>query len=305
MRLSILLLCLVVLLGGCTTKEPGSTRLTEGQLVIQCDEAVYPVMQKLVAEFVDQYRDAKIDLRCVEARDGIANFVNDSVKVIIVARAFNREELDTMSSARIDFQKYQIAMSSVAVIANLENPRLQFRLTELDSIFGGEKTRWDGRKGELIEVAVGDVNSSTNEAFRNSVMGGKRFGLTATPMRSSPDIITYVRDHRNAFGIVGMGWLRGFENRLNIVEVGGPAWRPDTTRPGGQYFAPAQAYVFQGFYPVTTPVWIYTREVSRDLGLGFISFAPSASGQKVVTKEGLVPVTMPVRLVQLTSEQVN
>jgi phosphate transport system substrate-binding protein len=136
-------------------------------------------------------------------------------------------------------------------------------------------------------------------------MGGRRFTLSATPMRTTPDVMTHVRDHRNALGIVGMAWLRGFENRLNIPDVGGPAWRPDTTQPAGQYFAPAQAYVFQGYYPVTTPVWIYTREASRDLGLGFISFATSASGQKVVTKEGLVPVTMPVRLVQLTSEQVN
>ena len=305
MKLPIAVLVVGVLLGGCTTKEPGSTRLTEGRLVIECDEAVYPAVQTLVAEFVDQYPDARIDLRSVEAREAIANFVNDSVKVIIVARAFNREELDTMAAAQINFQKYQIAQSSVAVIANLENPRLRFRLTELDSIFGGEKTRWEGARGALIDLAVGDVNSSTNEAFRNAVMGGRRFTLTATPMRATPDVITYVRDTRNAFGIVGMAWLRGFHDRLNIVELGGPGWRPDTTRPAGQYYAPAQAYVFQGYYPVTTPVWIYTREASRDLGLGFISFATSASGQKVVTKEGLVPVTMPVRLVQLTSEQVN
>jgi phosphate transport system substrate-binding protein len=92
------------------------------------------------------------------------------------------------------------------------------------------------------------------------------------------------------------------ENRVAVMDLGGPSYRPDSTAKPGQYFAPAQAYVFQGFYPVTTPVFIYTREVSRDLGLGFISYSTSAAGQKVVTREGLVPVTMPVRLVQLTAE---
>ncbi len=129
--------------------------------------------------------------------------------------------------------------------------------------------------------------------------------IPATPMASSPDIIKYVLDHRDALGIVGTTWVRGFEDRLSIADVGGPAWRADTSRAPGQYYSPAQAYVFQGFYPITTPVWIYTREVSRDLGLGFISYAMGASGQKVITKEGLVPVTMPVRLVQLTTERVN
>jgi phosphate transport system substrate-binding protein len=291
-------------LAGCT-KEPGSTKLTEGKLLIECDEAVYPVMQKLVAEFRDQYPSANIDLRPVEARAAIADFVNDSVRVIIVARAFNKEEQDTIAAAKISPQKYQIAMSAVAVIANSENRKSRFRISELDSIFGAEQTRWGGRKGPLIDVAIGDVNSSTNEAFRNSIMGGKRFGLTATPMNSSTDIITYVLGHRDALGIVGTAWLKGFEDRLTIAEVGGPTWRGDTTRAPGQYYSPAQAYIFQGFYPVNTPVWIYVREVSRDLGLGFISFATSAVGQKVVTKEGLVPVTMPVRLVQLTTERVN
>jgi phosphate transport system substrate-binding protein len=303
MRVLVCLL-LMVTLAACT-KEPGSTSLTQGKLIIECDEAVYPVMQKLVAEFRDQYPAANIDLRPVEARAAIADFVNDSVHVIIVARAFNVEELDTLAAAMISPQKYQIAMSAVAVIANGENRQSRFRLSELDSIFSGAQTRWGGRKGRLIDVAIGDVNSSTNEAFRTAVMGGRRFALSATPMASSPEVIKYVLDHRDALGIVGTAWLRGFENRLTIADVGGPAWRGDTTRAAGQYYGPAQAYVFQGFYPMNTPVWIYTREVSRDLGLGFISFATSAVGQKVVTKEGLVPVTMPVRLVQLSTERVN
>jgi phosphate transport system substrate-binding protein len=63
--------------------------------------------------------------------------------------------------------------------------------------------------------------------------------------------------------------------------------------------------VYLGYYPITTPVYIYSREVERDLGDGFIAFVTSVAGQKVVQAGGLVPATMPVRLVQLTSRQVQ
>jgi len=289
---------------GCT-KEPGSTKLTEGKLRIECDESVFPPFDKMAAEFRDQYPDAHISLRPVEAREAVADFFNDSVKVIITARSFNKEELDMLSAAKIKFEEFHIALSAVAVISHLDAPVSRLRMTEAESIFVGERTRWSSKGKHPIELVVGDVNSSTNEAFRATVMQGRKYSLTATPMKSSDDLIRYVTQTPNTLGIVGMAWLKGFDDKVNVVELGGPMYHPDTTRAAGQYYAPAQAYVFQGFYPINTPVYIYSRAVERDLGLGFISFATSAAGQKVITREGLVPVTMPVRLVQLTSDQVK
>ncbi len=298
-------LLLILALAGCT-REPGSTTLTKGELVIACDESLVPMMKMAVAEFSDQYKDAKITLRPLEAREAIADFVSDSVRMIVCARALNKEERDAIATAKIPLQEYHVAQSAVAVIANKANPLSDLRLGQADSIFRGELTRWPGKvKGSPIDVVIGDVNSSTNEVFRNAVLGGRKFALSATPMKFSGDLIDYVAKTPNAVGIVGLGWLKGLENRLNVMSLGSPAWRPDSTRSAGQYYSPAQAYVFQGFYPVNTPVYIYSREISRDLGLGFISYLTSAAGQKVVVKGGLVPFTMPVRLVQLTSDQVK
>jgi hypothetical protein len=52
-------------------------------------------------------------------------------------------------------------------------------------------------------------------------------------------------------------------------------------------------------------VYIFSREIERDVSLGFISFVCSAPGQKIIQEGGLVPAKMPVRIVQLTSNQVN
>jgi phosphate transport system substrate-binding protein len=81
--------------------------------------------------------------------------------------------------------------------------------------------------------------------------------------------------------------------------------RPDSTFAPGEYYSPHPAYVYQGYYPVIAPVYVYTRNIEQDVSMGFIAFLTSAAGQKVFQKDGLVPATMPVRLVHLTSQQVN
>lgn len=298
-------LLVLTLWTGCT-KEPGSTKITEGRLVVECDEAVFPAFEKVVAEFREQYKDAQLTLRSVEAREAIADFFNDSVRVIISARPFNEEERGMLTQARIEVQESPVAMSAIALISHRDTPLDRIRMTEADSIFGGERVRWSLRGNNApVELVVGDVNSSTNEVFRTKLMGGRKFTLSAEPVTSSSAIVEHVAKTRNTLGIVGVAWLKGYDDRVKILEIGGPEYRADTTRAQGQYYTPAQAYVFQGYYPLSTPVTIYSRAYARDLGLGFISFVAGAAGQKIITREGLVPMTMPVRIVQLTSDRIN
>ena len=89
------------------------------------------------------------------------------------------------------------------------------------------------------------------------------------------------------------------------MPAGTPTWKPDTLARPGQYYTPAQAYVFMEYYRYVAPVYIYSREIDRNVSLGFISFVCSAPGQKIIQEGGLVPARMPVRIVQLTSNQVN
>ncbi len=298
-------LLLPMLLFGCT-KEPGSTKITEGHLVVECDEAVYPVFEKVVTEFRAQYTDAQLTIRPAEAREAIADFYNDSVRVIVSARPFNDEERAMLNSAKIDVQETQVAMSAIALIGHNDAPLDRLRMTEADSIFSGQQVRWPVRgRSAPIELVVGDVNSSTNEVFRSKVMGGRKFTLSAEPTKSSSAIVDYVAKTPNTLGIVGVAWLKGYDERVKIMEIGAPDYRPDTTHVVGQYYTPAQAYVFEGYYPLSTPVYIYSRAYARDLGLGFISFVAGVAGQKIITQQGLVPVTMPVRIVQLTSNRIN
>ena len=88
-----------LLLAGCS-REPGSTTLTEGALAVDCDEAVYPALRLVAEEFHPQYPDARVEVRSVEAREATANFVNDSVQVIVDCPAAERRRTQLSSPRR-------------------------------------------------------------------------------------------------------------------------------------------------------------------------------------------------------------
>ena len=46
-------------------------------------------------------------------------------------------------------------------------------------------------------------------------------------------------------------------------------------------------------------VYLTSRETFTGLGSGFIQWATAEQGQRIVLKSGLVPATMPIRLVQI------
>lgn len=294
----------VVLTVGCGQKEGAST--TKGSVTIECDESVLPVMQIEADDFHSTYAEAQVTLRVQEARVAITNFVNDTVRVIVCGREFNREERDVIKTANFEVKEFKVAMDAIAAIGHKDNPLKRLRVSELDSIFSGTLTRWGGKPvGDLVEVAIGGINSSTNEVFRSAILKNSPFALTATQYDSSQQLIDFVRTHKNAIGIVGLGWLKGNEDQLTVFALGDAHTRIDSTKPVGKYYSPAQAYIYKGYYPITRPIYIYTREVRRDVSLGFIAYVTSAPGQKIFLNNGLVPTTMPVRIVELTSQQVK
>ena len=67
-------------------------------------------------------------------------------------------------------------------------------------------------------------------------------------------------------------------------------------------FKPYQAYVATRDYPLLRKVYLISREARAGLGSGLIAFIRSDKGQRVILKAGLVPATMPVRIVEVNRE---
>jgi phosphate transport system substrate-binding protein len=71
---------------------------------------------------------------------------------------------------------------------------------------------------------------------------------------------------------------------------------------GNDFFTPHPAYIADKSYPFIREVYAITRETITGLGRGFIQFVAGDQGQRIVLKSGMVPATMPVRIVQIRKE---
>lgn len=85
-----------------------------------------------------------------------------------------------------------------------------------------------------------------------------------------------------------------FSNKINVVAVSQAFFDDD------YYYRPKQGSIYDKSYPFVREIYFISRETFKGLGSGFIQWATAEQGQRIVLKSGLVPATMPIRLVQIS-----
>jgi phosphate transport system substrate-binding protein len=101
--------------------------------------------------------------------------------------------------------------------------------------------------------------------------------------------------------VIGVNWISDrrdstsirFLKKVNVVGIS----RSDNPASEDDYIQPYQGYLAQGTYPLRREVFIVSREARAGLGTGFASFITGDKGQRIILKSGLVPASMPVRIV--------
>lgn len=296
-----------ILLCGCTPDRKETP--TKGRITVLVSESFAPVLKQEQQEFMDLYKDAIVDVKVTTAREAVVQFFNvDSIRTIVVSRPLNAEERQVAKRYHLDFTEYKVAVDGIAIIEHKDNPVGQLRTTQLDSVFRGSVRNWSELGWRTTTASIGiclpDQNAGEFEVVATKILHGQKFATPANVVDSSPKMIQYVMEHANSIGIVSVGWLGSYKNKVKILELGDPE-APDSLGIRGQFFSPHQAHMYRGYYPLTSDVYIYSRSDMYSVASGFITFVTSAPGQKIILNNGLVPATMPVRLVEITNKSLQ
>lgn len=278
---------------------------TSGTASVSVGEEVLPLIRDAETVFEDLYRDAKIDIRPTTSREAIAELFDDSVKTIVSARPLNDEERRAQAELGLEISGFRIARDAVCVIVNNANPVSRLRLSQVDSMFTGAirdwgLAGWSGAPGRIM-IALPDRNMASYEVFASRVLTGGVFTEPDTILGSTGEMIDLVAGQPLAVGIAGLNWLRENKDRVRALELTNP-FAHDSLGISGKYIYPHQAYIYKEYYPIIRDVYVYSTPDSYGVGSGFTSFLTGAQGQRIVLNQGLVPATMPVRLVELKNE---
>jgi len=301
----VVILCISVLffVAGCRDRDKDGRILdtpTSGFIKIAIDESLRPLIDAEVMVFEALYKRADIESLYYPEADAIDALMSDSVRVAVVTRRFTEEEKDYFKEIRITPTEFDVAISAVALIVNRQNTDTLINMDQLRALLRGEISLWSqlGSKNNAgIEIVFDNPNSGLIRHLKDSVARVEKLPANAFAVENNEAVIDHVSQNENALGLIGLEWIsdkedsasNSFMKRIRVMSVAGDS----------AHFKPYQAYLALKYYPLARRITILSREARMGLGNGFMAFVASERGQRIVLKAGLVPVTMPLRVVEI------
>ncbi|MGV3640352.1 MAG: PstS family phosphate ABC transporter substrate-binding protein, partial [Adhaeribacter sp.] len=239
--------------------------------------------------------------------DVFQDLLSDSARVIVASRLLTEKETQYFKQIKITPRITKVAIDGVALIVHPSNTDTLLTLAQLREIFTGKANTWkklnpDSKLSNLT-IVFDNNNSSTSRYILDSVNLKQALPVNTFAAKSNPALVEYVANNPNAIGVLGVNWISdfddstaiGFLRKVKVVAVSAksnPASKDD-------YVQPFQGYLAQGSYPLRRNLYVISREARAGLGTGFASFVAADKGQRIFLKSGLVPATMPIRLISI------
>jgi phosphate transport system substrate-binding protein len=172
-----------------------------------------------------------------------------------------------------------VAKDAIVVIVHPENPVSAMTLDQVRGIYNGSIQSWEKVGGTMsAPVVIGrDSASGTREYFTEHVMKKEKYRSDVREMNSNGAIASYVAGNKYAIGYVGLGYLSDDVKGIRITSKGIPV-------------EPSVATVLAGNYPISRSLYMLTNGEPTGLARDYLDFVMSTDGQKIVTREGFVPL---------------
>jgi len=291
----------------CKNNGPKEIRETptSGDIVIKSDESFKPIIDAQVETFTTIYKYAHVTPEYESEKDLMADFLNDSVKVIVTSWIPSEEQKQLLLSSLVVVRTITVAYDALALVLNKSNKDSLLTYENVQDIFTGKITDWK-------QINPSSRLGSINVIFDNDRSGNiryfkEKFGLPEQmpsnffAVKSNPEVIEYVSKSPGDIGIVSVNWISDSDDSLSM-SLGNKIKVAAVSLPyldKSSFYMPVQGSIYDKSYPFVRDVNMVSRETFSGLGSGFISWVAGEKGQRIILKSGLVPATMPIRLIQV------
>lgn len=300
--------CLVQVSAGC--QRNAAVKLdtpTGGSILIAVDETLRPLFEAEEKAFEGLYAEADIRLVYVPESEAAALLVKDSVRMAILGRKLNAPEEEQIRQLKIYPATTKIASDAIALIVHPDNPDTLLSYFQLKDILTGRISRWqeldslEGAAEGEIQLVFDHEKSSTLRFLKDTV-GMEENQPNFFALEDNQEVLEYVAQNPRAIGVIGLSWISDSDDpavqfsrgKIKVLGISGPGKL--------EFYQPYQGYVALGVYPFTRDIYVVSREARAGLGSGFTAFLANEKGQRIILKTGLLPATMPIRLVQIAEE---
>jgi phosphate transport system substrate-binding protein len=237
-------------------------------------------------EYMSLHPDVRISVTGGGSGTGIAAMINGTVDIANASREMKEEEIAAAEANGISPREFVVARDAIAVVVHPSNPVDCLTLAQISAIYTGEIINWRevGGENRPIVLLSRESNSGTYVYFLENVirLGRNDSDLLFSPetllMPSSEGISAEIRQNPNAIGYDGLGYVTPDQKMIAIAGAS-----------AGPFVLPSIESVNDGSYPISRPLYVYTRGEPIGQIKAYVDWVLS-DGQGLVSTLGFVPL---------------
>ncbi|HVO66390.1 MAG TPA: phosphate ABC transporter substrate-binding protein [Syntrophales bacterium] len=252
----------------------GSTIAAEN-VVIKGSTTVLPIAQASLEAYMKAHSGVNISLSGGGSGEGIKALIDKSADIATSSREIKDKEAELAKSKGVNPVAYTVAIDALTPIVHPKNKVNGLTIDQLSQIYQGKITNWKEVGGDDLQIVVvsRDSSSGTFETWGHLVLNNAKVTPKAQLQASNGAVVQAVSKNRYAIGYIGMGYLNKSVKALSVNGV-----------------QASTKTALSKEYPIARPLYMYTNGQPAGEIAGFIKFVMSPAGQKLVAKEGFIPV---------------
>jgi phosphate transport system substrate-binding protein len=253
-----------------------SVAIAAGNIVIKGSTTVLPIAQAALEAYMKVHPGVNISLSAGGSGDGIKALIDESTDIASSSREIKDKEIALARERGVNPVAHTIAIDAIVPIVHPRNKVQGLTIDQLSQIYQGKITNWKEVGGDNLTIVVisRDSSSGTFESWGHLVLNNARVTPRAQLQASSGAVVQAVSKNRYAIGYIGLGYLNTSVKGLTVNGITASA-----------------KTALSKEYPVARPLYMYTNGQPAGEVADFLKFVLSPAGQKLVAKEGFVPLT--------------
>ena len=251
-------------------------------ILVRAPRTVVVLAQKWADAYSKEHPDAEIEVTGGGPDAGLIALQRNKADLALSPRKIKPAE--SQDYARMygrRLREYRVAVDSLCVYVNAENPVSELDLGQIAKIFTGKIRNWKQVGGADVPITVygREASSGAYEFLRTQVLQGADFVSGAQPMPSAASVLKAVTRDKQGIGFAGAATSPAVR-ALKIKKT------PDSTA-----VESTEENLLGGRYPISRFLYAYLNPVLDRGEVGaFIDWIRSDEGQKIARETGCHPL---------------
>jgi phosphate transport system substrate-binding protein len=252
-----------------------------GTVTVKGSDTMVVLGQRWAEEYMRKHPESTIQVTGGGSGTGISALINGTTDVCEASRAMkDAEKKQLAEKAGAQPIEIPVAKDGLSVYVNESNPLTELTMADLKAIFTGKITSWKelgGPDAKIIPYSR-ENSSGTYMFFKEHVLENADYTPRAQNMPGTAAVVNAVSKEKFSIGYGGAAYAKG----IKILKI-----KKDDKTPA---IGPSDATIKDGSYPLSRPLFFYTRtKPSADI-TAFTDWVLSKDGQAIVTKVGYFPI---------------